>query len=888
MRVLLILCFLHSIAANAQRVIGAIGATGGSVAQLETPTKVWYASSIGDLRTKTVNTGDIVHLTNRATPYKVQASAVAGFTTDTAAVIPVNGRFAVLQTEPGNTISFSYWEPVIGSNATIDQQKANMVKFRSAVKWCEIYGLELLLPKGVLMIYYTGTNINLAADSHVKIRGAGRKNTVLEIRPSWPTADAPTGPKLFETNTQHSFTMSDMSINGPQYSATHERYFAILKHNAANQVKIQDTVNIRPGFWSDLAVGQTFWSRRSFGDNSTFYASTIAAFDSVTRVITASANLNAAIADNEIGSGTTIYFRFLPTTPTATVAAWGRRANLNSDRPLFNNSAGQASFDKKHTILFKDIETLYCIFNKSGSGADMIFENCIIGADHTISMFPGEYANPSKLIIRNTILENSGRYLDGDGTDANNHSIYAHPNVPIIFEHSIMRNSKYFGLHCYSGSGSKPVNNSFVNSSFTNSIFENTGNITNWDVPSVFTDCRFYGGNIQLGHKTTFNNCDLVNIATNPAYDPSAYNIPTFTFNNCRMTNFTVGGWGSNTLTLRDADTKLIVYANNCTFNNGLPHGPAASLRPSTLYPRLYVNNATIVTSDGLNLIGGWAKVEVNGLNILGGITNTLSYMSSVTPFIPAKPVEIRNADIRRIGRTQTHDSGSVVESDINFYNSVVTHVSYYGGFTVHSFKQNTARGVISGNTLQVKSTADTYYVPSGTINVISVDSLNSGSFGAIELKIICTGDSITFNSYNSVDTSGRNIIAENDKLYRNEMAKFVWVPMPMGSGRVTNTSTLFTGDGTKTRFISGYPNVGGLSYKVIPGSMRLIDPFISDYDDGANIITHANLTIGKRSYVTNRYLFEFISAPENGQNVVLEFDRYTTQHISGYWKRVD
>jgi hypothetical protein len=125
--------------------------------------------------------------------------------------------------------------------------------------------------------------------------------------------------------------------------------------------------------------------------------------------------------------------------------------------------------------------------------------------------------------------------------------------------------------------------------------------------------------------------------------------------------------------------------------------------------------------------------------------------------------------------------------------------------------------------------------------------------------------------------------------MYPGDIITVEFVPIPLGSGRENVSYTAATGNGTLTTFVSGFPNVGNYSYKVIPGTIKITAGVItSNFDNGENLITGTGIRLAKHGYGSSRRVIIFDDPVPDTEPITVSFDRYAVQHSAGYWRRIN
>jgi len=217
-----------------------ITAIGDSIAiqgsnSLQVPFRVYGVDALSDIYTKAFPSGSrIINRANGA-QYLVQADSVSGYTTDSVAVIPTGGRFAVLQPQQGQ-YDITWFGAVgdgVTNNGDIPAKAASYIAGNATIN----------LPKGKFIFDQTIE----ASPNGLKIKGVGSSNS---------TTDASYGSVLKYIGTGSAISASSgMGSSDSRSNRIYLESFVLIGTDSAEHAINFDMLTFGNGLQGDIISG---------------------------------------------------------------------------------------------------------------------------------------------------------------------------------------------------------------------------------------------------------------------------------------------------------------------------------------------------------------------------------------------------------------------------------------------------------------------------------------------------------------------------------------------------------------------------------------------------------------------------------------------------------
>lgn len=757
-----------------------------------------------------------------------------------------------------------------------------------------------------------GDKISVNDQELVCFVGADKKS-VLEIFPKAPIRGSDM--YVFEAKDGGSFKFENIHFDGGFSFAKSEVYAAVLTVGGdATKIKIQDTTQIRNGFWNSSLNGAKVGIKFTSADN-TARTQTIASYNAGTRVITLTAPLEIATASDFADNGTLIAVTWnTDEVHKDTVARYARRFQILEDvteTHFIYGAIGELNFSKQAYTIFKNcrMEGFGTGIYISGGWNDVFIDNSYFQGDViALTKYNGiGYGNPSTVHFTDSELAYSGTELIANaitpyGTQNNNllwgSGSYNHPSTRVVVSNSYIHDN-YTGAFRQFSDGSEKSSPDWFASYFTNTTFRNNAEyhlLTSNTHRSVIENCTFDNGIVNLCYSTDVSNSAFINSYVNlygygnaqPKPDTDTLRL-TVNVKDSRFLGLSTfsNSWGESrskrlTMRLTNCDYELMPIA--AQYSQKISSGNYATLivdkaRVFSRYTADYPDPATNTKGQllqGVLHVGHRTKLYVDNLNY-DTIRHSLPIVYLNRTDIPIGVVKNSRLLGTEMGFSQTGSNYGLayenVEMPYMWYAATTgnNYISAKRGFTTKTVGTVNIDEVNVSNCIMVtpnfhqyliKSTGDIENIIFGIESITSLSSLKNNKWAGFSGSIVVAADTafcLNGNGNILLDTAlcidkGEVVIATHYPLY-------VY-------GSETITRDTIVANGTSTIFTKS-GNLAAGQYE--PGKTKIyVNSDVVATDDYNEGLTGTGVS-GFAQYLVNSYIIEFTTPPTNGSLIIIE-----------------
>ena len=702
--------------------------------------------------------------------------------------------------------------------------------------------------------------------------------------------------------------LKNLYIKGNGAGFMKESYRAALRvEGFDNTIKVLDNETVRPGFWQTVSIGDTLFYVGSTTSGLS-YQGTVSAVDSVKKVITLGANLNAATTAGDSLAGAYLGIKWEDETlSVATVYQYSKKWTTPQDVDNTTYGSTGISLDAAQSVFTTygkitldnvKIDSFRNNLSMSGGWFDVEVRNSTIKAATEVGLarFLGDYVNPSNLVIDNTEISYNGSILVGNQQSSGDlyygSGSYNSPSCVLTLSNSKIINNLTAGFRQTSDGGGTEISRDGI-SYYINNRFEDNAEYAlspSNAHASVISNNYFKNNLLKVDQSSNvLNNTFLNTLVSLSSYgndqpDPNVdsvrwiqnYNNNTFINSyfdvawsssrlNKTIINFTDNSFITDSTFSRDyfsvEQGAVTVNIKNLLFD--CPKCTSTTTLPALF--KLYPDN--IIKIDNLvypKSLGGSYLFQL-GFNSLTNSTTRIS---------------IKNSDIKV---TSSQYNRPLFFRDVSFENCTFDEtLPQYGELGIKSVKKgNIKKAVASSNIARINLTTDKWGIDQDTVRVVNI-VMNNLAYNAIfegEVLLIALRDFIiqpyTINSASNI-VGDTNIVVKKGQVIT--MQHFPY--FSLGS-EVADTTTLVTADGVKTNYFSG--NTSTRTSPLVPGSVQVVADAVTGTDDLAELITGSGIT-GIVGYTNTGYDITFTVAPTNGTPIKLISKLYSTNNI-GHWR---
>lgn len=847
--------------------------------------KVDYeVDSIAQIVQLEVNNGDNIYVKPTGARYVVQASAVTGYTTDTVAVVPVDGKYAVLQFNP--IMYFEYFGVVSGSGKTEEVRRENWAGFKRALSYAEKVTDRLIISP------YYGTTYEFHVDYGSGWAATQETNLIIDLN----NADFVFYPRV-QTYGQTILDLDPYEIyleirNGTirSFKPSFETYDAILSPSGNSDTIVLTASQIRTEFATDV-VGKYIYVSYNYDQEADTVV--VTGYDPINKILTLERNVTVGVSDDAGWVG-------LPwdsDTPSDSIdtyeAYWLQQSLVSSTEVGFAFITSISNSNSLNHFKFENIKTegFYNFLNWSNNYGIAEFLHSDLSAHSGIASAFNDQGLLKVMKIHHCYVHDTGFESKGqtpghpqsNGDRYNGGTFYTHPNT-----RADVRNTRFdncvASYRQYSSSGAKPVNykigySIFENCEFYNNEFDlyNLYTSSANQTPTIINNCSFYGGNLWLNGTNV--------IVSNSQFKNAPFNGKRITFVNSIFDSLTYYSGSTATCDfLKFTDCRISLPKNKYLGNDYY----FISWSPDTLI----IDNSYFINSGGsgdLHGIVGQAAAELKHLRI----TDSYIGLDAGDEFIQRLPGRynrdhiVTNSTITGDGFGPVSFSNGYKQIEFNNYTGVAAGVSdaifpnkVYGTTitpttTNFSGKSPTAATFLLYNTyneFKANGTAKRIIFSNGSTSNSSQHLFRKGNF-----RLTATGGSITIPKYNPFTADSVSNLIYDLYVPEGETVELYYSNTAMRYDTALNVNNDTLGALTALDYQAFY---GVFESVVIPKTVTLDVGGTSVVDDGNGRLSGTNI-VGAIDYIHGTITLEFLDTVPVGY-VVASYSKPNSLHHTG------
>jgi hypothetical protein len=695
------------------------------------------------------------------------------------------------------------------------------------------------------------------------------------------------------------------------------------------KIKIQDTVQIRTGFWNASLNGAKVGIKHSSANNVA-RTYTILSFDSTSRVITLTANIDFTVDADYVDAGTLLAFHWntdeIHTDTVNRYSQFFRIEETNSYHSLIYGTIGENNFTKQAYIKLHNcrIEQFTNSIYVSGGWLDYHFTDCYFQGDViAITKYNGiGYGNKSTIYMNRCELAYSGKPLVANavtpyGTQNSNlvfgSGSYNHPSTRVTLNDCYIHDN-YTGAFRQFSDGSEKSSPDWFASYFTNCTFRNNNEyhlLTSNTHRTVIQGCTFDEGNIMLAYSTDIENTLLLNGYINlygyanaqPKPDADTVQLR-FNFNHVKFYKYSTfaNGWSNS------RSKRTVINFNNCDFELGIITAYYSQKISTGNYTKININNAFLFNRTSItypDIVSNTTKgTQLQGFIHYGHdvklYANNIIY-DTLLNSIPLIPLNRSNYINGKISNSRLLGvDGQFAQTGSN-YGLVLENVEYpyvyYSATYAYNFKSgvdkiatvsigtNNIYGTSYANSIWTTSSANTYFISNS-------DSLKYVFWGANSITTQANLQKRPWTGFSGAihivaDTAfciapGGNIRISSPVCYNEgDVIELKYFPFIPNSETKTIVRDSILADGISVNFAKG-GNTVITSYK--PGLCKVyLDNTLVGTDNMSERVVGTTVS-GAVGYLTDRFNIFFTTPPTNGSYVIVE----RVSVSQGIWKIID
>jgi len=716
----------------------------------------------------------------------------------------------------------------------------------------------------------------------------------------------------------------NLTIKCAQKQGKHETYDVILK-KGGNLRLIEVTGSIRPGFWTDLQIGNTIYYTK---DSATVAESrVVASFDSIAKTITVTVDIGAGYTSDNTGFMCRFFNEDISEEDyntygefwiTATGSIRGGAGFLHSN--TVNTVNTTFSFNN---VLFQNWQTG---FDVSSNAFDVIYDNLRFDNNGVaFNAFRGVMNNgqsisgvPKSLDLDNLTFSNNGYYgvgqISADSSLIYGAGGYWHPVVIInLLGTTRCIDNIANGLRQFSGSLEEElpyegyIENFIASGGVEYDLY--TSNCMPVTVDNLEVDELRIGGNVIINGGEIRESISSSSLLQPPTGVPISWE-----FNN-------IGLSGLMTTTF-SADRELIhdIYFNNCNFYISLLSSIQTMLAGTA--KRLEINNGVIFKKDavgtwnpttgtttgsrGSNFISNnFSEVDIDGLSF-----NEYPFMFSIDNSSPQRPYlesfytrTLNDIDFKCYAiwlEAVSNTAGSI--SDIWSGTNIIIRNNFTGNAAGKYYTQSLqgksgtiAKTIVASKTYaQIGAVTNIleldwehdYYETSGTINAIVVanswaSSYSSNPIYSRPIRIYAVGGDVTFSTFDSVARPTSNIIGANGTtiLAGNYLDLTIDNHRVLQTGTTVTSPTVATGNDVTTDFHNVL-----LDWILDPTVLITVTAgAVTATADANGVFNHADV-VGIVDPWTGKWQFIFTNPVPNATPIIVTYNKPNVWKNTGAW----
>ncbi len=924
--------FLLSFVVKAQRAVGngtpvVSGGSGITQEVLDDSTAAVRADAIsrpelGDSLTNKVTTpqlADSVALLTKTTTFEDSIAAIRG-------TIP-----SISETNPFLTYDF-VWGDLDDSVFTESQKKTirrqNYLYFETIVGTAKATNTCLDFPGNTLQLHLLPDDEILISDKQIVCLKGIDKKSKIQFYPKPYIRGNPA--YVFKMGDGGSINFENIHFLGSDNFFRAECYAGVLRlASDYTKIKIQDTTQIRVGFWNSSLLGAKIGIKHS-STNTVARTYTIASFDSTSHVITLTSGIDFTVDADYADAGTLLAVHWnTDEISVDTVLRYSQHFRIEetgSGHRFIYGTIGEGNFSKQAYIKLNNcrIEQFETGIYVSGGWLDYHFNDSYFQGDAiAITKYNGlGYTNPSIIYMSRCELAYSGKPLIANavqpyGTQNNNlvfgSGSYNHPSTRVTLNDCYIHDNYTGAFRQFSDGDEKPSPAWFA-SYFTNCTFRNNNEyhlLTSNTHRSVIQGCTFDGGNVMLAYSTDFENSMLLNSTVNlyayanaqPKPDADTVQLRV-NFNHVKFYKYSsfANGWSNS------RSRRTVISFNDCDFELGIITAYYSQKINTGNYAKVNINNAFLFNRTSItypDITGNTTKgTQLQGFLYYGHdvklYANNIRY-DTLLNSIPIIPSNRSNYISGKISNSQFLGVDGQFSQTGSNYGLVLENVEYPyvnpRSTRAYNFKSGTDKiavatigtnniyGVSYAKSIWTTSVANTYLISNSDSLKYVFWGANSITTDVAEQKRPWDGFSGTIRIIADTSfciTTGGNIRLTSPVCYNEgDIIELKYFPFVPNSETETIVRDSILANGTNVNFAKG-GNAAIASYK--PGLCKVYVNGTLVGSDDMNERIKGTTVSGYVGYLSDRFNVFFTTPPANGTYVIVE----RVSVSQGVWKIIN
>lgn len=944
--IILFILVLLTFAAQAQRAVGngtpVITGGGGEVSRQElsdTSTAIRNDAisrqELADSVSNKVTDAELTNgLSNKASVSQLADSVVIRVKTSVMedSLAAIRGDIPnVSESNPFLTYAF-VWGNLDAQVYTEAQKKTirrqNYLYFEEIINTAKATNKCLDFPGNTLQIHLLPNDEIEISDKEIVCLVGVDKKSKIEIYPKALIRGNPA--YVFEMKDGGSIDAKNIHFLGSNNFAKAECYNGVLRLSGDyTKIKIQDTTQIRNGFWNASLNGAKVGIKHSSANNVA-RTYTISSYDAGTRVITLTGNIDFTVDADYADSGTLLAFHWntdeIHPDTVSRYSKFFRVEETNSYHNLIYGTIGENNFAKQAYVKLDNcrVEQFANSIYVSGGWLDYHFDDSYFQGDViAITKYNGiGYGNPATIYMNRCELAYSGKQLVANavqpyGTQNGNllfgSGAYNHPSTRVVVKDSYIHDNLTGAFRQFSD-GSEKSSPEWFSSYFINTTFRNNAEyhlLTSNTHRTVIQNCTFDNGNVNLSYSTDMENTSLLNSYVNlygyanaqPKPDSDTVQLRV-NFDHVRFHKYSTfaNGWSSS------RSKRTVINFNNCSFELATISSYYNQKISTGDYVKININNAFLYNRNAIiypDVVGNTTRgTQVQGFIYHGNdvklYAENIRY-DTILNSIPIIPLNRHSYISGKISNSRLLGVEGQYSQQGSWQGLVLENVEYpyihYSVTTAYNFKSGADRSAIAtigtnniygvnyANSIWTTSSANTYFISNS-------DSLKYVFWGANSITTQVNLQKRPWRGFSGsiriiADTSfciapGGNIKVTSPQCFNEgDVFELKYFPFIPNSETKTIIRDSLLANGTSVNFAKG-GNTGSANFK--PGLCKVyVNGTLVGTDDMNERVKGATVS-GSVGYLTDRFNIFFTTPPANGAYVIVE----RVNVDQGIWKIVD
>lgn len=814
-----------------------------------------------------------------------------------------------------------YTEP---QKKTIRRQ--NYIYFKQVIQDAKLNNTCLDFPGNTLQLHLLPNDEIVISDEQIVCLTGVDKKSKIDFYPKALIRGNPA--KVFKMEDGGSIAFKNIHFLGSGNNAHPEVYSGVLRLSSDyTKIKIQDTTQIRVGFWHSSLVGAKVGIKHS-STNTVAKTYTIASFDSTSRVITLSgAGIDFTVTDDFSDAGTLLAFHWnSDEIHPDTVSRYGRNFMIDetsSSHQFIYGAIGEGNFANPAYIKIDNcrIENFQVGIYVSGGWLDYYFDNSYFQGDEiAITKYNGiGYGNPSTIHMNRCEIAYSGMVLIANALAPSSQynddllwgsGAYNHPSTRVVLNDCYIHDN-YTGAFRQFSDGSEKSSPNWFASYFINCTFRNNAEyhlLTSNTHRTVIQNCTFDNGNVMLTYSTDVENTLLLNSYVNlysyanaqPKPDSDTTQLR-LNFNHVKFYKYSYfkNGWSSR------RSKRTTINFDNCDFELSIITAYYNQKIRTGSYVKININNAYLFNRNTVTH-PDIVSYTTSGTQLQGFLhyghdvklyANNIQYdtFRNSIPLIPQNRDDFISGKIsnsRLLGvdgqYSQTGSNYGLVLENVEYpytSNRITRAYNFKSGvdrIATVSIGTNNIGGTSYTKSVWLTSAANTYLITNSDSLRYVFWGARSITTDAAEQKYHWVGYSGTIRIIADTSfciTTGGNIRLTSPVCYNEgDVIELKYFPFIPNNETKTTVRDSTLANGTSVNFQKG-TNAKTKNYK--PGLCKVyIDGTLVGSDNMNERVTGATVS-GYVGYLTDRYNIFFTTPPANGSYVIVE----RVSVSQGIWK---